>query len=34
MKFGSNSEKTIVSYIDGIPISATLAERSKINLDL
>ena len=28
------SEKTMFKYVDGTPIWATLAERSKVNLDL
>ena len=38
MKFDFNgqvvSEKTMFKYVDGTPIRATLAERSKVNLDL
>ena len=30
----SGSEKTMFKYDDGTPIRATLAERSKVNLDL
>ena len=30
----SGSEKTMFKYVDGSPIGATLAETSKVNLDL